>query len=86
LVLDKHGMQIIAPIMKVGSLRDCNIVLHLNLHQNRERIPDLPVVYFIEPTLSNFKQIATDASKSLYDYLIVSFCKPTTPALLETFA
>jgi len=31
LILDKHGMEIVAPIMKVGSLRDCNIVLHLNI-------------------------------------------------------
>jgi len=31
LILDKRGLEIIAPIMKVGSLRDCNIVLHLNI-------------------------------------------------------
>jgi len=66
--------------MKVGSLRDSNIVIHLNLKQQRERIPDLPVIYFVEPTLENFKQIATDATKSLYDYFIVNFCKPVTPA------
>jgi hypothetical protein len=31
LVLDKHGLETIALVMKVGSLRDCNIVLHLNI-------------------------------------------------------
>jgi sec1 family domain-containing protein 1 len=83
LILDKHGMEIVAPIMKVGSLRDCNIVLHLNIAQKRERIPDLPVVYFVEPTLSNFKQIATDAGKSLYDYILVNFSTPVTPQQVD---
>ena len=72
--------------MKVGSLRDCNIVLHLNIAQKRERIPDLPVIYFVEPTPQNFKQIATDASKSLYDYFIINFSTPVSPALMDAFA
>jgi hypothetical protein len=86
LVLDKHGLETIAPVMKVGSLRDCNIVLHLNISQKRERIPDLPVIYFVEPTEPNFKQIAQDASKSLYDYIIVNFSTPLATTQLDLFA
>ena len=31
LVFDTNSQNIVAPIMKVGSLRDCNILLHLNM-------------------------------------------------------
>ena len=46
--------------MNVGSLRSCNILLHQNINAVRERVPDIPVVYLIEPTSANFKQIAQD--------------------------
>ena len=58
LVFDTNTQNIVAPIMKVGKLRDCNILLHQNLQQNRERVPDLPVVYLIEPTSESFKRVA----------------------------
>ena len=66
--------------MKVGSLRDCNILLHLNITQDRERVPDLPAVYLIEPNNENFKKIAKDAAQNLYDFLMISFTKPLSQA------
>ena len=49
--------------MKVGKLRECNILLHLNITatKDKERVPDLPAVYLVEPTNDNFKRIASDA-------------------------
>ena len=72
--------------MNVGSLRNCNILIHQNINQMRERIPDLPAVYLVEPTLANFKQIAQDGVRNLYDYFIVAFSKPISASLMEQFA
>ena len=54
LVFDTNSLEIVAPIMNVGSLRSCNILAHYNLNTPRERIPDLPAVYLVEPTQANF--------------------------------
>ena len=72
--------------MKVGKLRDCNILLHLNMTQTRERVPDLPAVYLIEPTSENFKRIAQDATKNLYDFFLISFTKPMSQGQIDNFA
>ena len=50
LVFDTNSQNIVAPIMNVGSLRSCNILSHQNITAARERIPDLPAVYLVEPT------------------------------------
>lgn len=76
LVYDQHGQNLIAPVMKIGNLLDCNIIHHANIDSKREPLPDLPVIYLVEPTLSNFKLIAKDARDKLYDMMIVNFTKP----------
>jgi len=45
---------LIAPIFKVGNLRDANVVLHSNIHSKREVCPGLPALYLLEPTEENF--------------------------------
>ena len=55
LIFDTNSLEIVAPIMNVGSLRSCNILAHYNLNATRERIPDLPAVYLVEPTQANFQ-------------------------------
>lgn len=62
--------------MKIGNLLDCNIIHHQNISSKREALSDLPVIYLVEPTSSNFKQIAKDARDKLYDMMIVHFTKP----------
>jgi len=47
LVYDQQASNILATIMKVGSLRENNIALHLNLNSKRDQIPDLPAIYLI---------------------------------------
>ena len=51
LIFDTNSQNIVAPIMNVGALRNCNILLQANINTPRERIPDLPVVYLVEPTV-----------------------------------
>lgn len=62
--------------MKIGNLLDCNIIHHANIANKREPLADIPVIYLVEPTLSNFKLIAKDAKDKLYDMMIVNFTKP----------
>ena len=47
LILDQEAQNVVAPIMKVGSLRDCNVALHLAMNQKRDNIPDMPAVYLV---------------------------------------
>ena len=86
LLFDTNSQNIIAPIMNVGSLRNCNILLHQNINSARERVPDLPAVYLVEPTAQNFQQIAADGQRNLYDYFLVAFTKPVSPTQMESFA
>ena len=58
LIYDSHAQSIIAPVMKIGHLRDCNVVFHANLGTKREPIPDLPCIYLVEPTSQNYRAIA----------------------------
>ena len=60
LIYDNQVQQLIAPIFKVGNLRDCNVVLHQNINSKRETCPGLPAVYLVEPTEANMKLIAGD--------------------------
>jgi hypothetical protein len=65
----------IAPIFKVGNLRECNVVLHLNINQKKDICPGLPAIYLVEPNLENFKAIANDCQKNLYDFVFVNFSR-----------
>ncbi len=47
LVFDLQAQNILAPVMKVGNLRDNNVALHLSLNSKRDQIPDMPAIYLI---------------------------------------
>ena len=47
LILDQIASNVVASVMKVGALRDCNVTLHLGLNQKREQVPDIPAVYLL---------------------------------------
>lgn len=70
--------------MKIGDLRECNVVYHANITSKRDPVPDLPIIYLVEPTKSNFSLIAKDAREKLYDIMIVHFTKPVDS--LQEFA
>lgn len=44
----------------------------LQLHSEREAIPDAPAVYFIRPTEANVKRVAEDCAKQVSYYCSVS--------------
>lgn len=52
----------------------------------RHPIPDVPVLYLVEPTSANLKAITTDLSRGLYSPAYVNFLSSIPRPLLEEFA
>lgn len=59
---------------------------HRNLNSTRYPIPDVPVVYLVEPTAANIQVIANDLSRGLYTPAYVNFLSSVPRPLLEDFA
>ena len=58
----------------------------LQLHTDREPVPDAPAVYFVRPTEANLKRIAEDCGKQLYRCVYINFVTRIERPLLEKFA
>ncbi|KAI7870162.1 Sec1-like protein [Spinellus fusiger] len=86
LVFDKFGQDIISSIMRVNDLRDNGVTVHMSLSQDRSPLPDVPAVYFVEPTSENIRRINNDISRNLYEAYHVNFCSTIPRPLLEEFA
>lgn len=56
-VMDAAGQKILGPLIKVNDLREHGVTLFLQLKAHRERVPDVPVVYFIEPSTESVSLI-----------------------------
>jgi hypothetical protein len=52
----------------------------------RNPIPDVPVIYLVEPTASNLKTITSDLSRGLYNPAYINFLSSIPRPLLEDFA
>lgn len=85
LVYDKACQDVIAPIMKVGQLRNHGVTLHLQLNSAREKVPDVPVIYFVEPTEENINRIVADLKSGLYSLMHINFSSSISNRLLERF-
>lgn len=70
LVMDVVGKRIISPILRVNDLREHGVTLYLYhidverlcilcrpLEEDRDRLEDVPAVYFVEPTSENISRI-----------------------------
>ncbi|KAI5851808.1 Sec1-like protein [Tricharina praecox] len=86
LVFDNLGRDVISSVLRVQDLRNFGVTIHLNLHSPRHPIPDVPVVYLVEPTSENVAAIAADLSKNLYETAYVNFLSSVPRPLLEDFA
>lgn len=56
-IMDTAGQKILAPLIKVNDLREHGVTLFLQLKGQRERVPDVPAVYFIEPSAESIAQV-----------------------------
>jgi hypothetical protein len=86
LIYDKACRSIISPLLSVAQLRRRGVTLHLLLHSDREPIPDVPVVYFVQPTAENMARIAQDCSNRLYGRAHLNFVTKLDRTLMEDFA
>jgi hypothetical protein len=57
-----------------------------HIASNRHPIPDVPVLYLVEPTPSNLQAITTDLSRGLYSPAYINFLSSIPRPLLEDFA
>ncbi|WEW60220.1 Vesicle trafficking between the ER and Golgi [Emydomyces testavorans] len=86
LVFDNLGRDVISSVLRVNDLRSWGVTIHLNINSRRYPIPDVPVLYLIEPTLENIQMITSDLSKGLYAPAYVNFLSSIPRPLLEDFA
>ena len=59
-------------------------IRHIN--SQRHEIPDVPVLYLVEPTESNLKRIAVDLAQNLYADAYVNFLYSISRPAMEEFA
>ena len=86
LIYDKPCRSIISPLLSVSQLRSRGVTLHLLLSSDREPIPDVPAVYFVEPTRANLAIIAQDCALGLYAAAHINFVTRLPRDLMEEFA
>lgn len=86
LIYDKTCRSIISPLLSVSDLRRRGVTLHLLVDSEREPIPDVPAVYFVEPTRANLSIIAKDCAVGLYKAAYLNFVTRLDRSLLEEFA
>lgn len=85
LIYDVACRSIISPLLSVAQLRRRGVTLHLLLHSDREPIPDVPAVYFCQPTPENLSRIAQDCSQRLYGRAHLNFCTKLSRSAMEDF-
>ncbi|KAJ1569741.1 Vesicle trafficking between the ER and Golgi [Cladochytrium tenue] len=86
LIYDQAGQEIISPLLKVNELRENGITVHMHLNSERLPIPDVPAIYFIQPTIETLKRIGEDLSRKLYDTYYLNFTYTIPRAMLEELA
>ncbi|XXG88943.1 hypothetical protein AAC387_Pa12g1074 [Persea americana] len=87
LIMDKLCRDILSPLIHVKDLRKHGITLYFLIDKaDRQPIPDVPAIYFLQPTPSNIRSIARDASIPLYHSLHLNFSSSLPRPLLEELA
>ncbi|KAI4259245.1 MAG: hypothetical protein L6R42_004665 [Xanthoria sp. 1 TBL-2021] len=86
LVFDNLGRDVISSVLRVNDLRGWGVTIHLNINSPRHPIPDVPVLYLVEPTAANLTLINQDLSKSLYSEAYINFLSSIPRPLMEDFA
>ncbi|CAG5081726.1 Similar to Slh: Protein sly1 homolog (Drosophila melanogaster) [Cotesia congregata] len=86
LIYDRVGQDIISPLISVKELRDLGITLHMQLHSDRDVIPEVPAIYFCAPTEENIGRIGQDFQSGLYDIYHLNFISPISRQKMEDLA
>jgi hypothetical protein len=86
LIFDNFCKEVVAPLLKIGGLRNHGVTLHLNIENDRQPVTDVPAVYFLEPTEQNIQRILKDLEQGLYESCYINFASSVTRPLLEDLA
>ncbi|GME76961.1 unnamed protein product [Ambrosiozyma monospora] len=86
LILDTKSTAIVSSVLRINDLLDYGITMHSLITQRRAALPDVPVIYFVEPTPENIAKIISDLEKDQYDDFYINFTSSLQRSLLEDFA
>lgn len=86
LVFDTVGRDIISSVLRISDLFKSGVTLHVLLDAKRHPIPDVPAIYFVEPTAQNIDIIGRDVASGLYSSWSLNFTRPLSRELLEDLA
>ena len=86
LIYDKECQLILSPLLNVSELRKNNITLHLLIDKAREKVIDVPIIYFVTPNESNILKICKDLENNLYETIYINFSSSCNRVLLELLA
>lgn len=86
LIYDKASKSTVAPLLSVQRLRQLGITVYMMVDTPRQKIPDVPAVYFLKPTLENVQIVANDCNNHLYQSMHINFSSTLPRSLLEKLA
>ncbi|KAL6214137.1 hypothetical protein ACLB2K_013575 [Fragaria x ananassa] len=86
LIYDKYCQNILSPLIHVKDLRKHGVTLYYLIDKDRNPVPDVPAVYFVQPTHANIQRIIADTSNLLYDSFHLNFSSVIPRPLLEELA
>ena len=85
LVLDAKSRSVLSSVLRVNDLLKCGITVHSLINSKRANLPDVPVIYFVEPTIENILYIIEDLNQDRYDSFYINFTSLINRELLEEF-
>lgn len=85
-VMDRTSQAVISSILRVNDLLRCGITVHAVISAQRSPLPDVPAIYFVEPTVENVSIIIDDLQADKYDSFYINFTLSINRELLEEFA
>lgn len=86
LILDGFCRDVLSPLIRANELRKHGITLYFIIDKERQRIPDVPAIYFVQPTSSNVDRIIRDASMGIYESFHLNFSSSLSHSCLENLA
>ncbi|KAL3693252.1 hypothetical protein R1sor_006903 [Riccia sorocarpa] len=86
LILDRFCRDILSPLIRVNDLRKHGITLYLMIESERQNIPDVPAIYFVQASAGNIQRIVLDASRGVYQTFHLNFASSLPRPLLEELA
>ncbi|PVI05129.1 Sec1-like protein [Periconia macrospinosa] len=86
LVFDDFSRDVVSSVLRVNDLRAWGVTIYLPINTTRHMIPDVPVIYLIEPTAANLQIITRDLSRNLYSPAYINFISSIPRLQLEDFA